>query len=147
MNHVGSAFSFGEMLTGENRDPRRGKASAKAIVAAVHAAYEIFDHFHAFLQIKQKPGQIITQRFAQIETWRPQWTNIWQISPACGVVLPGRADLRDETDIITFSNSDASPADTDCGASFSVRRIQFTGHWKGIKEEDGAQEVAIGFPS
>ena len=33
------------------------------------------------------------------------------------------------------------------GTSSSARRIQFTSHFKGIKEEDGAQEVAIGFPS
>ena len=63
----------------------------------------------------------------------------------------GRADLRDETDIITISDSDISPADTgvhwDFGTSSSARRIQFTSHFKGIKEEDGAQEVAIGFPS
>ena len=56
-----------------------------------------------------------------------------------------------EPDIITISDSDASPADTgvhwDFGTSSSARRIQFTGHFKGIKEEDGAQEVAIGFPS
>ena len=59
----------------------------------------------------------------------------------------GRADLRDETDIITIGDSDASLADTgvhwDFGTSSSARRIQFTSHFKGIKEEDGAQEVAI----
>ena len=48
-------------------------------------------------------------------------------------------------------DSDASPADTgvhwDFGTSSSARRIQFTSHFKGIKEEDGAQKVAIGFPS
>ena len=57
-------------------------------------------------------------------------------------------DLRDDQ-IITTSDSDASPADIgvhwDFGTSSSARRIQFTGHFKGIKEEDGAQEVAIGF--
>ena len=63
----------------------------------------------------------------------------------------GRVDLRDETDIITIRDSNASPADTgvhwDFGTSSSARRIQFTGHLKGIKEEDGAEEVGIGFPS
>ena len=51
-------------------------------------------------------------------------------------------DLQDETDIITISDSDASPVDTgvhwDFGTSSSARRIQFTGHLKGIKEEDGS---------
>ena len=28
-----------------------------------------------------------------------------------------------------------------------MEACQFTSHFKGIKEEDGAQEVAIGFPS
>ena len=58
--------------------------------------------------------------------------------------------LRDETDIITISDSDASLTDTgvhwDFGTSSSAPRIQFTSHFKGIKEEDGAQEVAIAFP-
>ena len=60
------------------------------------------------------------------------------------------ADLRDETDIITISDSNASLADTgvhwDFGTSSSARRIVHS-HFKGIKEEDGAQEVATGFPS
>ena len=56
------------------------------------------------------------------------------------------ADPRDETDIITISDSDASLADTgvhwDFGASSSARRIQFTSHFKGIKEEDVATQRA-----
>ena len=74
-------------------------------------------------------------------------------NPAVSNASPtaGRVDLRNEPDIITISDSDASPADTgvhwDFGTSSSARHIQFTSHFKGIKEEDGAQEVAIGFPS
>ena len=73
-------------------------------------------------------------------------------NPAVSTASPtaGRVDLRDEPDIITISDSDASPADTgvhwDFGTSSSACRIQFTSHFKGIKEEDGAQKVAIGFP-
>ena len=52
-------------------------------------------------------------------------------------------------DIITI-DSNASPADTgvhwDFGISSSTRRIPVHCHFKGIKEEDGAQEVAIGSP-
>ena len=63
----------------------------------------------------------------------------------------GHTDLLDETDVITISDSDASPMDTgvqwDFSSSSSARRIQSTSHFKGIKEEDGAQEVAAGFPS
>ena len=63
----------------------------------------------------------------------------------------GHTDLLDETDVITISDSDASLMDTgvhwDFSSSSSARRIQFTSHFKGIKEEDGAQEVATGFPS
>ena len=68
-------------------------------------------------------------------------------------VLPaaGRADQRDEPDIITISDSEGSQVDTgvhwDFATSSSARRIQFTSHFKAIKEEDGAKEVATGFPS
>ena len=43
-NHMVSASSSGEMLPGGTETQRRGKASARAIVAAVDAAYEVFQH-------------------------------------------------------------------------------------------------------
>ena len=63
----------------------------------------------------------------------------------------GHTDLPDETDAITISDSSASQTDTgvhwDFSSRSSARRIQFTSHLKGIKEEDGAREVETGFPS
>ena len=63
----------------------------------------------------------------------------------------GHTDLPDEIDAITISDSDASLTDTgvhwDFSSRSSARRIQLTSHLKGIKEEDGAREVATGFPS
>ena len=62
----------------------------------------------------------------------------------------GHTDLLDEADVITIGDSDASLIDTgvhwDFGSNSSACCIQFTSHFKGIKEEDGAQEVATGFP-
>ena len=58
----GFRFLYWRDATRRNRDPRRrGKASAKAIVAAVHAAHEIFDHMPCFPadQPGTTPGQII----------------------------------------------------------------------------------------
>ena len=52
----GFRFLFWRDATRRYRDPRRrGKASPRAIVAAVNAAYEIFEHIHAFLRINQAP--------------------------------------------------------------------------------------------
>ena len=58
----GFRFLYWRDATRRHRDPRRrGKASARAIVAAVHAAYEIFDHIPCFPADKPgtTPGQII----------------------------------------------------------------------------------------
>ena len=51
----GFRFIYWRDATQRNRDPqRRGKASARAIAAAVHAACEIFDHIPCFPA--DKPG-------------------------------------------------------------------------------------------
>ena len=50
----GFRFLYWRDAIRRHRDPRRrGKASARAIVAAVHAAYEIFEQSHASLRINQ----------------------------------------------------------------------------------------------
>ena len=58
----GFRFLFWRDATRRHRDPRRtGKASARAIVAAVNAAYKIFEHIPCFPADKPgtTPGQII----------------------------------------------------------------------------------------
>ena len=72
---------------------------------------------------------------------------------AASNVLPSaeHTDRKDETDAITVSDSSASRTDTgvhwDFSSRSSARRIQLTSHLRGIKEEDGSQEVETGFPS
>ena len=73
-------------------------------------------------------------------------------NPAVSNASPtaGRVDLRNEPDIITISDSDASPADAgvhwDFGTSSSARRIQFTVILRVLKRKMEPRRWQLGSP-